>query len=347
MTNYCRSGDNFCRVFDLTSRLPASLIEHAVAKKQLTLLDIPSLEARPVRRVLQQIKELLGPEETESSIRKPLRICIPSLGTPSWGDVEPKVESHPMSVVSCLLMLHRLLPGNVLFPLHIEIYAAASQTCLRVCLAALVPERRVLGRPRLDTETWLAIRRLCILVGVHRQDISSLSGSPFKLTIHSANPSLSAIFPSYHGFVHIHNLPAPLALVPPSDKYSSLRGLSSSGENNLAFKCMRKRLVFETLHLDLEGGVSERRTTPASNSIETIIPPKHDHNAAHDHTHTVQNPNITGLATVEVQLEQVEISPAREERPAEVPGESITTTTKKKPKKRVAFTSDRPDLYDF
>ena len=112
---------------------------------------------------------------------------------------------------------------------------------------------------------------------------------------------------------------------------------------------MRKRLVFETLHLDLEGGVSERRTTPAPNSIETIIPPKHDHDGEHRHTHTVQGPNITGLATVEVQLEQMEIKPSHTERPAEIPAKDNTTTTikKVKPKKRVAFTSDRPDLYDF
>jgi hypothetical protein len=34
----------------------------------------------------------------------------------------------------------------------------------------------------------------------------------------------------------------------------------SGRENNIAFKCTRKRLVFETHHLDAEGGVGERRT---------------------------------------------------------------------------------------
>ena len=109
---------------------------------------------------------------------------------------------------------------------------------------------------------------------------------------------------------------------------------------------MRKRLVFETLHLDLEGGVSERRTTPAPNSIETIIPPNHDHAPGNAHTHTIGS-NKTGLAAVEVQLEPVEGKVTGEERPIEVPVESTTTNTKKKAKKRVAFTSDRPDLYDF
>lgn len=156
------------------------------------------------------------------------------------------------------------------------------------------------------------------------------------------------MFPSYHGFVHIHSLPAPLALIPPSDKFSTLRGLSSSGENNLAFKNMRKRLVFETLHLDLEGGVSERRTTPATNSIETIVPPKHDD--GHTHTHTASTIGTSGMATVEIQVEQLEQNVVQS-RTADVKVESTTTSTttvkKAKPKKRVAFQSDRPDLYDF
>src|ERR1700691_3711821 len=75
-----------------------------------------------------------------------------------------------------------------------------------------------------------------------------------------ANPSLAAISPTHHGLLHIYTLPATHTLLPPSDKFSTLRGLSSSstggsGENNLVFKCMRKRLIFENLHLDLEGGV--------------------------------------------------------------------------------------------
>jgi elongator complex protein 4 len=57
---------------------------------------------------------------------------------------------------------------------------------------------------------------------------------------------------------------------PPSDRTSMLRGLRQGGvgENNLVFRCTRRRLVIETLHLDVEGGVGERRTTapPAEKS---------------------------------------------------------------------------------
>jgi hypothetical protein len=46
-----------------------------------------------------------------------------------------------------------------------------------------------------------------------------------------------------------------------------LRGVTSyggSGENNIGFKCTRKRLIFETLHLD----VIERRIDEAEGSVE-------------------------------------------------------------------------------
>lgn len=69
------------------------------------------------------------------------------------------------------------------------------------------------------------------------------------------------MFPSHHGLVQIYTLPSPHMLIAPSDRFSILRGLASSGENNLAFKCTRKRVVIETLHLDVEGGTAERRTT--------------------------------------------------------------------------------------
>jgi elongator complex protein 4 len=121
------------------------------------------------------------------------------------------------------------------------------------------------------------------------------------------------MFPSHHGLVRIYALPAPYTILPPSDKSSTLRGVSSSassggGENNLAFKCMRKRMLFETLHLDLEGGVGERRTTPAATSTERSAP------------------TGKGEATVKIELEEAPKS------------------VKPKTKKRVGFANS---VYDF
>lgn len=140
-------------------------------------------------------------------------------------------------------------------------------------------------------------------------------------------------------------LPVPHMLVPLSDRFSVLRGLSTSssasgggGENNLAFKCTRKRLLFETLHLDVEGGLSERRTMPtvvmqsvvgaesaATSERGTLGPTRHK---------TAQ------VAKVEVCLEVHDHTPPPD---ADLGMESKA----KKKKKSVAFLSDRPDLYDF
>jgi elongator complex protein 4 len=70
--------------------------------------------------------------------------------------------------------------------------------------------------------------------------------------------------------------------------------------------------VIETLHLDLEGGVSERRTTAAVRS-ET----------------TRRTGSSGGVGHIAVSVEE-----RAEEQP-------------KRKKKVVAFRSDRPDLYDF
>lgn len=164
---------------------------------------------------------------------------------------------------------------------------------------------------------------------------------------------MSAAFPTHHGLVHIHTLPAPHTILPPSDKFSTLRGLSSSGvslggsgENNLAFKCMRKRLIFETLHLDLEGGVGERRTTPSTNAVALEAGMT---SSAHEH-----GDDAKSLAAVRIGIEEgaaTALTPAPTvggvDVSAEAPHSAAGGVKAKKPKKRVAFQSDRPDLYDF
>lgn len=172
----------------------------------------------------------------------------------------------------------------------------------------------------------------------------------FQSNILVGDLALSAMFPSHNGFVHIHTLPTPSTLAPPSDKSSTLRGLTSSGENNLAFKCMRKRLIFETLHLDLEGGVGERRTTPATTILDTTP-------AGQGHDHESNLAASAGSATIEIQVEQeahiqqsvahVVVMDVGQEVSQNKSTASTSTGKKPKQRKKVAFTSDRPDLYDF
>lgn len=139
--------------------------------------------------------------------------------------------------------------------------------------------------------------------------------------------------------MRLHSLPAPHTLLAPSDRFSTLRGLAggAGGENNLAFKCMRRRFVLETMHLDVEGGVGERRTAPASAT-----------DARHDPSHTHSDSSGPRLAKVEVAVEGgAEKTSAIEVQVQVKAEESTAAEPKKRKKKSVAFRADRPDVYDF
>ena len=170
--------------------------------------------------------------------------------------------------------------------------------------------------------------------------IGFISDACITLQGFSSHPELSASFPQYSGLLTIHSTPAPTTLLPPSFRFSELRGLhtgggtgttTGGGENNLAFKCMRKRFVIETLHLDIEGGVSERRTAPPTgvSSVDTMVPS----------TSTVSQAHAHSTPAVEITTQNQSILTDLDEAPPPV--------TIQKPKKSVAFKSDRPELYDF
>jgi len=192
--------------------------------------------------------------------------------------------------------------------------------------------------PHVSTESWGGSGWL--------QKLGWVTDAALTLSAFSADPSLTATLPNHHGLLHIHTLPAPHTILPPSDKFSTLRGLSAaagstggSGENNLTFKSTKKRLIFETLHLDIEGGVGERRTTPSSTSLEAT-------GDAHDHTS--QSTSKTAFAAIEVALEGSEAQ--KQGLVGSDGGDKATDGPESKPKKqkkKVAFRADRPDLYDF
>ncbi|KZT75188.1 hypothetical protein DAEQUDRAFT_761132 [Daedalea quercina L-15889] len=301
-----QSNEDYCRVFDLTSRIPDDIIKSAKNSGQLISIPIRTGEdTRPGSSVLDALEKILATQEQEGQ-SVPVRICIPYLGSAGWGDLLQQ------DICYLLLCMRNMLRRN---PTACASVALPSQMC---------------------TDAWGGPGWV--------QKLGWLVDASITLAAFTADPSLTAMFPSHHGMVHIHTLPAPTTLLPPSDKFSALRGLSSSGENNLAFKCMRKRMVFETLHLDLEGGVGERRTTPSTNA-----------NALGEAAIPGQNPvPQSGLASsgagaaVAVELESStrhgpELSPVDKAEADVTPA----ATKKVKAKKKVGFVSDRPDLYDF
>ncbi|KAH7924880.1 PAXNEB-domain-containing protein [Leucogyrophana mollusca] len=302
------SADDYCFTFDLTCRIPESVVDAAIVAGKLTFLDVDSPHDQdvPVRRIIQQIQDIL----VASSAAQPVRMSIRALGSPQWGDLSPADILYFLHSLRGLLRRHPHGCASVSFSPHI-------------CTDAW-------GGPG-----W-------------QQKVGWLADAAIGMTAFGANPSLISLFPSHHGLLQIHTLPAPHSILPPSDRFSALRGLSSSaggaggtGENNLAFKCMRKRLIFETLHLDLEGGVTERRTTPSTNAIALeagalLEPPSIN----------ADGERKKATAHVEVELEAVEDLKAGEEIP-KGPQPIAEPSKMKKPKKKVAFHSDRPDLYDF
>ncbi|KAL4068230.1 Elongator complex protein 4 [Scleroderma yunnanense] len=301
------STDDYCHTFDLTCRMPVSVVQSACATKRLVFVEVNSNEdvRGSIRRLLRRIENVLSASPSEMG---PMRLCIPSVGCPQWGDVDPA------AIMYFLHSLRRLLRQH-------------PHVCASVSLA-----------PHICADYWGGY-------GWDRK-VGWLTDAAISMTGFGANPSLVAVFPSHHGLVQVLKLPAPHTILPGSDKYSMLRGLASSaganagsGENNLAFKCTRKRLIIETMHLDLEGGVTERRTTPSSTAISL------DAGLADDKVY-VSDRGGRSLATVQVELEKAVVIESDSQA---CPPLNITTTPSKvkKPKKKVAFHSDQPDLYDF
>ena len=77
------SADDFCCAFDLTYRVPAHFLDQAIKSSQLMLLDA----SRDWTRLIDGISEGLA----SSQDVRPIRICVPLLGSPGWGDPHPKV----------------------------------------------------------------------------------------------------------------------------------------------------------------------------------------------------------------------------------------------------------------
>ncbi|KAF8807583.1 PAXNEB-domain-containing protein [Phlegmacium glaucopus] len=225
-----QNPETFCHNFELSSRIPKEIIDDAVKSSQIQFLD---LERRRLSMavILDEIAKVI---EADSSL--PLRVCIPSLGSPVWGDVTTQSILHFLHRLKSTLRKHR-------------------HACASISLA-----------PYISTESWGGVGWAQKLgwVSDAALTLAAFSGrfqGNLTEAILISNLGLSNMFPSHHGFVHIHTVPSPHTLSAPSDRFSCLRGLSSSGENNLGFKSTRKRVVFERLHLDIEGGIGERRTT--------------------------------------------------------------------------------------
>ncbi|KAG6842499.1 hypothetical protein C0991_000025 [Blastosporella zonata] len=295
------STGDYCYNFDLSSRVPTSVIEKAHQSGQLSFLTVRSSGRTSICEVLNGIKGAFSSEPSgTSSATSPIRVIL---------------REHPYACASI-----SLAP-------HVSSDAWGGSGWLQK-----------LGWVTDAAFTLAAFSGMCVILRhVH-----------VTLKEFAADPSLTMTFPNHHGLLHVHTLPAPHSILPPSDKFSTLRGLSASaggtggsGENNLTFKSTRKRLIFETLHLDIEGGVGERRTTPSTTAVEI------DDTHAHTHDDTCHTSKGPAFAAVQVALEASEDPRAALNATDGGEATGVPEGKPKKPKKKVAFRADRPDLYDF
>ncbi|KAG8843507.1 hypothetical protein FRB96_004014 [Tulasnella sp. 330] len=309
-----RAGDVFAHQLDLTTKVPQAVVDTALEAGQLRIIQTdarPETHQSPCDYVLQRIRGILHDTNTSKAQgRLPttdrpvaLRVAISNLGGPHWNDATPS------QLLRFLYMLRSLIQASsvavlVTFPPHLSV--ASPRTGLN---------KREDG--------WIS-------------KLGFICDACITFEGFGGDPALSAMFPNYHGFVRVHKAPSLHSFSPPSHKLSILRGLSSpssmsggGGENNLGFRCTRRRFVIETLHLDVEGGVSERRTAPPIAGM-----------SAYEETET-QTAMEPGLATVQLEGPPNALLPVEGTEPP-APGEK-----KKKARKAVAFSSPGTDMYDF
>ena len=85
LTINIRNSETFCHNFELSSRVPKELIDETVKSSQLQFLDLEGRKV-PITAIFDEITRAI---EADSSL--PSRVCIPSLGSPIWGDVTSQV----------------------------------------------------------------------------------------------------------------------------------------------------------------------------------------------------------------------------------------------------------------
>lgn len=85
-----RPADHFCDTFDLTCRIPLSVIEEVHNAKRLIPLDLTINNdlASSMDGLVNQIKHVLA----TTPLTEVVRLCIAALGSPEWGECCPAVR---------------------------------------------------------------------------------------------------------------------------------------------------------------------------------------------------------------------------------------------------------------
>ncbi|SHO79688.1 Uncharacterized protein MSYG_4038 [Malassezia sympodialis ATCC 42132] len=249
----------FTTVFDLSKRISPHLLRQAEANHTLTTssLDVGHALTSAWHTIEQAAKHCQAVAATRKQAPV-LRIVVRAFGSPVWMD-----QASPSDLVRFLLRLRALARSLSMPP-------ADADTPPIPCLVGI------------SLSSFLCSSEGQVNV-IHR--LLHASDACLGLSSFAATPGLSEVFPDFTGALRIFRTPAIGTLTNPSLRASVLRGMAAGsapgsqrgdggaggGENNLAFKVKRKRLAIEPLHLDTEGGVSERRTQPPASAVSSSI----------------------------------------------------------------------------
>lgn len=263
----------FCQTFDLSKRIDPRLIQHATAQGRLEAVDVADQLAGEssydvaLHRIAAAADRCRKQQLAAPTLAPPvLRIAVRSLGSPSWTTARGQT-AHWETV----RFLHRL--RHLLRSLALTDATPSSRTVAIPAIAVISISSFLLSGTSSGAPVNLAHRL------VHSVDAA------VSLSAFASSAALRRAFSAYTGAFKVLKTPAIGTLTNPSIRSSVLRGMGSGaastgglagageggaggGENNLAFKVRRKRMVIETLHLDVEGGVSERRTKPPKSEAE-------------------------------------------------------------------------------
>lgn len=287
-TKSAEAEQPFCNTFDLSKHISPRLLQKARDDGNLEIADVDNFPsssnaydqayeqieaaAQTCRQQAQAARAAGGPS-TPAKAQPVLRISIRALGSPSWRVARgQRVEVEVIRFLRRVKCLVRdlALPNDAGSPAVPAVAVITLSASLLSSLSAGPAGSCCSNLP-------------------HR--LAHTVDAAISLSAFAPSPSLRTAFSAYTGALKVLKTPAIGTLTNPSIRASVLRGMGAGaaspsqsrggagdsantvgeggaggGENNLAFKVRRKRLVIETLHLDVEGGVSERRTKPPKNA---------------------------------------------------------------------------------
>lgn len=185
--------------------------------------------------------------------------------------------------------------------------------------------------------------------------LSHLTDATLTLQGFQSDATLPLLFPSHHGLLSTPKSFALQSLAPPNGKLSTLVG-GKGGRNNLAFKLKRKAFVVETMHLDIDGGVGERRTKPAEKvgtEVSAAGGGAHGHGHGghrhgHGHSHGEGQDEEAAALGGRVRIEAEPIQTTDESKPvAPAPAQPRKSALKKKSVGFATIDPSKPELYEF